>query len=47
MPQHVRDLLLDTDELALIDVTDAESAGGTLRARLPGGCVLRSAGVVS
>jgi len=27
MPQHVRDLLLDTDELALIDVTDAESAG--------------------
>ena len=27
MPQHVRDLLLDTNELALIDVTDAESAG--------------------
>jgi hypothetical protein len=27
MPQHVRDLLLDTDDLALIDVTDAESAG--------------------
>ena len=27
MRQHVRDLLLDTDELALIDVTDAESAG--------------------
>ena len=27
MPQHVRDVLLDTDDLALIDVTDAESAG--------------------
>jgi hypothetical protein len=27
MPRHVRDLLLDTDDLALSDVTDAESAG--------------------